>query len=64
MPSECAAHTHVQRALHALILDDHIGAAGYLRRALRCLEEDEVVGKLIRKKRPFSLSREGATVSW
>ena len=36
---ERAACTHVQRALHALILDDNVSAAGYLRRALRCLEE-------------------------
>ena len=37
---ECAAHTNVQRALHALILEDNISAAGYLRRALCYLEEE------------------------
>ena len=37
---ECAAHTNVQRALHALILEDKIGAVGYLRRALNHLEKD------------------------
>jgi hypothetical protein len=39
MPESAAAHTNVQRALHALILDDNISAAGYLRRALYFLEE-------------------------
>jgi len=37
---ECAAHTNVQRALHALILDDHISAAGYLKRALSHIEKE------------------------
>ncbi len=41
MPEFATAHTHVQRALHALILEDGTGAAGYLRRALTCLEEEE-----------------------
>jgi hypothetical protein len=40
MPECATAHTHVQRALHALILEDSTGAAGYLRRALCCLEEE------------------------
>jgi hypothetical protein len=58
---ECAAHTHVQRALHALILDDNISAAGYLRRALSCLEEE--VGRVRKRESSFSLSREGSA-SW
>jgi hypothetical protein len=37
---ECAAHTNVQRALHALILDDYMSAAGYLRRALSHIEKE------------------------
>ena len=37
---ECAAHTKVQRALHALILDDYMSAAGYLRRALSHIEKE------------------------
>jgi hypothetical protein len=60
---ECAAHTNVQRALHALILDDNVGAAGYLRRALCCLEEDGGVGKRKRSNNVFSLSRDGSA-SW
>jgi hypothetical protein len=38
---ECMAHTHVQWALHSLILEDNTSAVGYLRRALSCLEEVE-----------------------
>ena len=41
---ECQAHTYVQRALHALILEDNTSAVVYLRRALCCLEEEEETG--------------------
>lgn len=62
---ECAAHTHVQRALHALILEDNNSAAGYLRRALFCLEEgraDQTMGK---RRRGFSREAEGRfALSW
>ena len=44
MPECNAAHTNVQRALHSLILDDNISAAGYLRRALYFLEGDDQCG--------------------
>lgn len=30
-------HTHVQRAMQSLMLEDRVGAVGYLRRALVCL---------------------------
>ena len=40
-------HTHVQRALQSLLLEDKQGAAGYLRRALTCLNND-VGGKVCR----------------
>jgi hypothetical protein len=49
---ECVAHTNVQRALHALILEDNISAAGYLRRALCYLDEENKRGtkrKLIKQ---------------
>ena len=57
---ECAAHTNVQRALHALILEDNISAAGYLRRALCYLEGGEDGrGTKRRNIKPISyLSRE------
>jgi len=45
MPESAAAHTNVQRALHALILEDNVSAAGYLRRALFFLEEEDEGGK-------------------
>lgn len=50
MPESAAAHTNVQRALHALILDDsdnNISVAGYLIQALYFFfleEEEEVTG--------------------
>ena len=58
---ECAAHTNVQRALHALILEDNIGAAGYLRRAL-CYLEGGMENKNTGKRGRFSLSPEDSSI--
>ena len=61
---ECAAHTNVQRALHALILEDNIGAAGYLRRALCYLEGGEggIKNKNTGKRGCFSLSQGDSSI--
>ena len=53
-------HTHVQRALHSLLLEDRQGAAGYLRRALTCLNADiECTGNKIK-----AMGRENSFRSW
>ena len=58
MPESAAAHTNVQRALHSLLLDDNISAAGYLRRALYFLEGEggDCGGQGIRRRRSDSSS--------
>jgi hypothetical protein len=59
---ECAAHTNVQRALHALILEDKTSAVGYLRRALNHLErETSSISKAGKRCKIFN---EGGQTTW